>query len=125
MNRRIARTPLLHRVDVAQIGPSSYVVAVSGDVGEGRAADVMDALYPLAGDDGVRVVVDLAAVTIVDSALLGILTDGAHLLAATGGTLVLVTRDPRARKLFNGAGLDDSAHIESSLAGAIANGYRS
>jgi anti-anti-sigma factor len=119
----IARTPLLHRVDVAQIGPSSFVVAVSGDVGEGRAADVLDALYPLAADEGARVVVDLAAVPIVDAALLGILTDGAHLLAATGGTLVLVTRDPRARRLFNDAGLDDAAQVESSLAGAIADGY--
>jgi anti-anti-sigma factor len=115
--------PLLHRVDVAQIGPSSYVVAVSGDVCDGRAADVMDALYPLAADEGARVVVDLAAVTMVDSALLGILTGGARLLAASGGKLVLVTRDPRARRLFNDAGLDDAAQVESSLAGAIANGY--
>jgi anti-anti-sigma factor len=119
----IARTPLLHRVDVAQIGPSSYVVAVSGDVGDGAAADVMDALYPLAADESARVIVDLAAVAIVDGALLGILEGGAHLLASTGGTLVVVTRDPRARRLFHEAGLDDAAQIESSLAGAIAGGY--
>jgi anti-sigma B factor antagonist len=117
------RTPLYHRVEVAQIGPSSYVVAVSGDVGDGGAADVMDALYPLAADEGARVIVDLAAVTVVDSALVGILEGGAHLLAASDGKLVLVTRDPRARRLFRDTGLDDAAHIESSLAGAIAGGY--
>jgi anti-anti-sigma factor len=119
----ITRAPLLHHVDVAQIGPSSYVVAVSGDVGDGAAADVMDALYPLAADEGVRVIVDLAAVTVVDAALTGILSEGAQLFAANGGTLVLVTRDPRARRLFHEAGLEDGTQIESSLAGAIAGGY--
>jgi anti-anti-sigma factor len=118
----VTRTPVLRQVDVAQIGLSSYVVAVSGDVGDGGAADVMDALYPLAADEGARVIVDLAAVTLVDAALLGILTGGAHLFAAAGATLVVVTRDPRARRLFHDAGLDDAVRIESSLAAAIAGG---
>ena len=123
MNDRITRTPLLHRVDVAQIGPSSYVVAVGGDVDGDGAGDVMDALYPLAADEGARVVVDLVGVTIVDAALVGVLTGGAHLLRASGGEIVLVTRDPRARRLFNETGFADIARIESSLVGALAGGH--
>ena len=118
----MGRTPVLHRVDVAQIGPSSYVVAVSGDVDGGGAEDVMHALYPLAADQGARVIVDLAAVPVVDSSLVGILTCGAHLLQASGGELVLVTRDPRARRVFTEHELSGLARIESSLAGAITGG---
>jgi anti-anti-sigma factor len=84
---------------------------------------VKDALYPLASDAGVRVVVDLATVTTVDGPLLGILTGSAHLLRIRGGELVVVTRDPRARRLFDESGLGAVARIESSLAGAVAHGH--
>ena len=92
------------------------MVAVVGDVAPG---DVKDALYPLAGHAGASVVVDLASVPLVATSLLGVLTGGAHLIRTGGGELVVVTRDPRARWLFDDSGFSRVARIEPTLAGAI------
>jgi anti-anti-sigma factor len=106
-------------VDVAQVGASTYVVAVAGDVGESGAADVKDALYPLAAHRGASVVVDVTMVPFVDAPLLGVLTGAAHLLGRAGGRLSVITRDPRARRLFEDSGLTGLARVEGSLAEAI------
>ena len=123
VDERVAAVQPHPTVDVAQIGAANYVVAVAGDVGESGAADVKDALYPLAAHQGALVVVDVTIVPFVDAALLGILTGGAHLLATTGGRLAIVTRDPRARRLFEDSGLTSLARVEGSLAEAIGDAY--
>jgi anti-anti-sigma factor len=119
----IAAGPVPYEIDVAQIGPSAYVVAVGGDVGGGSASALKDALSSLASVAAARVVVDLGTITFVDAPLLGILAGVAHLLRGTGGELVLVTRDPRARRSFDKFGLGAVARIEPTLAGAVADGH--
>ena len=91
-------------------------MAVVGDV---TPADVKDALYPLAGHAGASVVVDLASVPVIATSLLGVLTGGAHLIGTGGGELVVVTRDPRARWLFDDSGFSRLARIEPTLADAV------
>jgi anti-anti-sigma regulatory factor len=104
------------RIDVAEIGPARYVVAVIGEV---APSDVKDALYPLAGHAGASVVVDLASTPLVPKALVSVLTGGAHLIRTGGGELVVVTRDPRTRWFFDEAGLARVARIEQTLSEAI------
>ena len=81
-----------------------------------------DALFPLVAHDGASVVVDLAAVPYVDPALLDVLTAGAELVATGAGTLAVVTRDPRARWLFDQSGFSRLARVEPTLNDAIAHG---
>ncbi len=76
-------------------------------------------MYPLAGHAGASVVVDLASAPLAAGALLGVLTDGAHLIRAGGGELIVVTRDPRAQRLFDDSGLSRVARIEPTLAEAV------
>jgi len=65
------------------------------------------------------VVVDLASAPLAAGALLGVLTGGAHLIRAGGGELIVVTRDPRAQRLFDDSGLSRVARIEPTLAEAV------
>jgi anti-anti-sigma factor len=110
------------KIDVAQIGPSSYAISIDGAAADTSAADVKDALYPLTAQPGAHVLVDLGTFSFVDADLVGILTGAAHLLRATGGELTLVTRDPRARRLFVDSGLDDIARVEATLAKGLDGG---
>ena len=80
-------------------------------------------LYPLAGNRGATVVVDLQSVPVVAPPLLGILTGAAHLVRGCGGCLVIVTRHPRARWLFDESGLSQIVRIERTLNDAIADGH--
>ena len=89
---------------------------------EADASAVKDAVYPLAAHAGASIVVDLGALPVVEPPLLGILTGGAHLVRGSGGELVIVTRDPRARWLFDTSGLSQVARIERTLDDALAHG---
>ena len=88
------------------------------------ARAVRDAVYPLTAHAGASVVVDLHSVPDVAPSLLGILTGAAHLARGTGGELVLVTRNPRARWLFDVSGLSQLVRIEATLNDAIADGLQ-
>ena len=108
-------------VEVADIGSGRYVLAVAGDADAGL---LKDALYPLVAHDGGSIVVDLQSVPHVPAPLLGILTGAAHLVRGCGGELVIVTRHPRARWLFDESGLSQVARIERTLNDAIADGHQ-
>jgi anti-anti-sigma factor len=97
-------------------------VALDGPGDETTAGGVKDALYPLTAQAGAHVLVDLATFSFVDGDLVGILTGAAHLLRATGGELTVVTRDPRARRLFVESGLDEIARVEATLAKGLRGG---
>jgi anti-anti-sigma factor len=119
---RVASVPSIpaleaHRISVAEVGVQNYVLTASGVLGSDAARDLKDALYPLAAAAEAAVVVDLAAATIVDPATVGVVEGAATLLAARGGELVVVTRDPRVRTQLVIGG--SSARVEAALAGAF------
>ena len=66
-----------------------------------------------------EVIVDLLAVTFLDSTALGILVSTMKRLRANGGRLVLVTDDPRTLRVFKVTGLDRVFALEPSLEAAI------
>ena len=116
-NGRMEAPTLTSRIEVAQLGPTRYVLSVGADA---DACAVKDALYPLSAHDGASVVVDLQAVAALDPSLLGILMGGAHLIGGSGGELVVVTRSPRVRWLLDDSGLARVARIERTLDHALA-----
>src|SRR3954451_24453891 len=99
---------LISRIDVAQLGPTRYVLTVGQDA---DAFAVKDALYPLSAHEGASVVVDLQDVATLDASLLGILMGGALLTGGAGGELVVVTRSPRVRWLLDDSGLARVARV--------------
>lgn len=108
------------RVTVAQLAPSAHVASVSGELDLYNASDLRDRLYPLA--DGGRpehVIADLGGVTFLDSTALGVLTGLAKRLRTHGGELVVVTPDPRLRRLLEITGLSGVLHLERTLTEAV------
>jgi anti-anti-sigma factor len=104
-------------VSVASVGPSDYVVTASGALEGEDARRLRNALYPLAAIADAYVVLDLGGASYVDPATAGIVEGAAALVAARGGTLVVVTRDPRLRTLLE---LNEPrAVVEQSLARAF------
>jgi len=104
---------------VARVGTDAAVVAARGELGLASAAEFEGALET-ASDLGVgRVIADLAAVTILDSAGLGILLTSAQKLRMNGGELVVVTDDPRIIGLFERTRLDLVVRLERSLLDAV------
>jgi anti-anti-sigma factor len=116
-NGRMEAPTLISRIDVAQLGPTRYVLTVGPDA---AACAVKDVLYPLSAHEGASVVVDLQAAATLDPSLLGILMGGAHLIRGTGGELIVVTRSPRVRWLLDDSGLARVARVERTLNHALA-----
>lgn len=108
------------RVTVAQLAPTAHVASVSGELDLHNAGDLRERLYPLA--DGPRpphVIADLGGVTFFDSTSLGVLTGLAKLLRGRAGELVVVTPDPRLRRLLEITGLLGLIHVETTLTEAV------
>jgi anti-sigma B factor antagonist len=104
---------------VAQIGLDSYVVVARGELDVAAAPALRDAVEVAVDGGGRRLVADLAAVTFLDSAALGVLVTSAKQLRAAGGELVVVTDDPRIVRIFEITGLDDVVRVERSLVEAV------
>jgi anti-anti-sigma factor len=86
-------------------------------IGIDGAEALRDALYPLAAAPS-RVVVDLSAAAYIDSAAVDVVDAGAGLIDRAGGTVVVVTRDPRVRTVLT---LDGSiAQVSPTLDAALA-----
>src|SRR4051794_1619122 len=79
------------------------VVGALDVAGAGRLIDETTRLDPGVGD---RVVVDLRAVTFIDSAGLGALCYGEAFVKARGGGFAIAAPGPRTRAVLELAGLD-------------------
>jgi anti-sigma B factor antagonist len=64
-------------------------------------------------------VVDLLRVTFLDSTALGVLVGAAKRVRAGGGSIVLVSDDPRTLRVFEITGLGGIFTLERSLVAAI------
>ena len=107
------------RATTAQIGGDAYVVSVSGELDIATAGRFADELERTAERDARRVIVDLVGLTFIDSVALGVLTEEARRLRASGGTCIVVSQDPRILRVFEITGLDRIFRIERSLAEAV------
>jgi anti-anti-sigma factor len=105
-----------HEISVAELPTGDYVVSVAGIVDGTGAAELRDIVYPLTAA-AARIVVDLGNAVFVDSSATGIIDGASRLAGATGGAIVVCTRDPRIRSQLATAG--STARVEPALGAAI------
>ncbi|GAB2483951.1 anti-sigma factor antagonist BldG [Jatrophihabitans fulvus] len=96
------------------------VVAVSGEVDVYSAPALKDSLTELLQGGVSTVVVDLTAVSFLDSTGLGALVEARSATTDAGGALPLVCTQERILKLFAITGLDGVFSIHASVDDAVA-----
>jgi anti-sigma B factor antagonist len=89
----------------------TLVLRVEGEVDVSTAPELRQRLLSLADRGHTLAVVDLSAVSFVDSTALGVLVSGVKRLRAAGGDLRLVITEPRVSKVFEITGLTEVFHI--------------
>jgi anti-sigma B factor antagonist len=95
------------------------VLRVQGEVDVSTAPQLREQLLALSEQGTTVAVVDLSAVSFVDSTALGVLVSGAKGLRGAGGDLRLVVTEPRITKVFAITGLTDTFRIYSSADEAV------
>ena len=91
------------------------IVTVSGEVDVATAPALRDCLDRVVADDDGPVVVDLTAVTFIDSTGLGVLIGARKRCAESDRDLRVVVAEPRILKVFEITGLTDLFSIHPSL----------
>ena len=113
-------------VKTEQLGDSSYVISLAGEVDLYTAPEFKQQLLEVIGQGAKHVVVDFSDTTFIDSTTLGVLVGGVKRLRPTGGSLSLVCTDQNISKIFEITGLDSVFPIyksrDEALAGAAAGG---
>ena len=97
-----------------------HVVSVAGELDLHTAGDLRAELDGAIARGPKRVVVDLGAVTFLDSTALGALVTAAKRARAVGAPTVVVTDDPHTRKVFRITGLDGVLDLRRTLSEAVA-----
>jgi anti-sigma B factor antagonist len=108
-------------VETEQVGPTAFVVALTGELDLYSAPDLKGELVRLTDGGAQEVVVDLTGTTFIDSTALGVLLSAAQQLrAADSGRLSLVVADETIRRIFAMTGLERVFPIYESRGEALA-----
>ena len=92
------------------------IVSVTGEIDVATAPQLQECLHELIASGHTSLVVDLLAVTFLDSTALGVLVGALKRCRERGGELQLVMADPRILKIFEITGLSTVFPIVDSLA---------
>jgi anti-sigma B factor antagonist len=92
------------------------VIMVTGEIDVATAPQLREALHGVIAQGQATVVLDLLAVTFLDSTALGVLVGGLKRCRELGGELHIVVTDPRIKKIFEITGLDKVFPIVNTLA---------
>jgi anti-anti-sigma factor len=117
----VPRAEKTARFEAAQVGPTTFVITVSGEVDDASAAELGDLLLPLAATKGARVVLDLLRVHDLDSAPLAVVVEAAQLLERSGRRLTLVASSRHLTEIVYASGLDRIARLDRSLNEGLAH----
>jgi len=93
-------------VNTEQLGDSSYVISLAGEVDLYTAPEFKQQLLDVIGRGARHVVVDFSDTTFIDSTTLGVLVGGVKRLRTNEGQLSLVCSDRNITKIFEITGLD-------------------
>ena len=93
-------------VKTEQLGDSSYVISLAGEVDLYTAPEFKQQLLEVIGQGAKHVVVDFSDTTFIDSTTLGVLVGGVKRLRTNEGQLSLVCSDRNITKIFEITGLD-------------------
>jgi anti-sigma B factor antagonist len=105
---------------VEQDEDGALVVGVTGEIDVATAPVLRERLYDAVDRSTGPVIVDLLAVTFIDSTALGVLIGAKERSEAHGSDLRLVLREPRLIKIFEITGLTELFSMFPSRAEAIA-----
>jgi anti-sigma B factor antagonist len=108
------------RAAVATLTREVALVSVSGEL-DSYTAGCLQARIEEAGTVGAdTVLVDLSEISFVDSAALAVLVRETKRLEGRGHSLVLVTNDPRTRRIVEVTGLNEVLRTYATLHDALA-----
>lgn len=94
-------------VETEQLGPATWVVALSGEVDLYSAPELKAELTRLTDEGAHDIVVDMTGTTFIDSTALGVLVRGVQRMRETnGGRFALVVTDENIRRIFEMTGLE-------------------
>jgi anti-sigma B factor antagonist len=110
----------LFDVSAERLEGDAGVVRVTGEVDMYTAPQLKQALLGLIDGGARRVVVDLSAVTFIDSTALGVLIGGVRRLHAADGAMALVVTSRPVERVLSITGLDRVFSIHTTLADAVA-----
>jgi anti-sigma B factor antagonist len=96
------------------------VVAVSGEVDMYTAPQLKQCLLDLIDGGARKVVVDLSAVSFIDSTALGVLIGGVRRLHGAGGAMALVVTSRSVERVLSITGLDRVFSINATVDEALA-----
>jgi anti-anti-sigma factor len=99
--------------------PGYVLITVAGEIDIATAPQLRERLTALAAS-GRPLVVDLAQVSFLDAAGLGVLAGTAHRARARGTSLHVISARPQIRRLFAITGLDRHIPLVWTLAEALA-----
>ncbi|MGH3135615.1 MAG: anti-sigma factor antagonist [Gaiellaceae bacterium] len=107
------------RIEVEHPRPGTVVLAIYGDV-DLHVAEELRSRLTAAIDEGLALVIDLSAVTFVDSTTLGVLLGGLKRLRAKEGRLRLVAPGTEIRRIFELTMLDRVFDLDATRDEALA-----
>jgi anti-sigma B factor antagonist len=96
------------------------VVAVAGEIDVYTSPLLQERLVEVLRDGSSSIVLDLSAVTFLDSTGLGVLITGLKRCRSAEGDLVLVTSQPNVLKVLEITGLNDVFQVHDSVEDALA-----
>jgi anti-sigma B factor antagonist len=91
------------------------VITVAGEIDVATAPQLREALHGVIAQGQATVVLDLLAVTFLDSTALGVLVGGLKRCRELGGELHVVVTDARIKKIFEITGLHKVFQIVDAL----------
>src|SRR5918911_119725 len=106
-------------IKTEQLGDSSYVISLAGEVDLYTAPEFKQQLLEVIGQGAKHVVGDFSDTTFLDSTTLGVLVGGVKRLRSNDGQRSLVCRDRNITKIFEITGLDRVFTIYPSRAEAV------
>jgi anti-sigma B factor antagonist len=89
-----------------ELGPDEHLIELCGQVDLYTAPEFKERLIRVIEQGTKHIVVDLSAVSFMDSTALGVLVGGLKRLRPAGGSISVVSADEHVRRLFEMAGLD-------------------
>jgi anti-sigma B factor antagonist len=107
------------RVTAGKLADDVGLVSVSGELDYFTAPQLELAIESASDGHGPRLIVDLSAISFVDSTALGVLLKHVTRLAARGGSLIVVSNDPRISRLLEITGLQERIATRSTLQEAL------
>jgi anti-sigma B factor antagonist len=106
-------------ITAAYLGRNAHVVTVAGELDVATAPALREELDRISAEGATDAVVDLLAVSFVDSVGLGILVDASKRMKARGGALRIVCDDRRIARIIEVTGLDRVLWIHTTLREAL------